>query len=202
MKRATRPVGGFTLIELMVTVTLIAILAMLAAPAMSTWVKNSQLRASSEALQNGLRMAQAEALRRSRQTVFSLTNNASPQTGLTAVTNGRFWSINTVELRGPGSGPATGDTAAFIEAGVLGSEGEGVQINGPASICFSSLGRLVVNAAPGVAGSDCTAANIPAQYDLALTGADRRLRVTVAVGGQVRMCDRDKTLSASHPDGC
>ena len=202
MKRATRPVGGFTLIELMVTVTLIAILAMLAAPAMSTWVKNSQLRASSEALQNGLRMAQAEALRRSRQTVFSLTNDASPQTSLTAVTNGRFWSINTVQLTGPGSGPATGDVATFIEAGVLGSEGEGVQITGPASICFSSLGRLVVNAAPGVAGSDCTVANIPAQYDLTLTGADRRLRVTVAVGGQVRMCDRDKTLSASHPDGC
>ena len=196
MSRRRARAAGFTLIELMVTITLLAILAMLAAPSFSTWIKNSQLRATAEALQNGLRLAQAEALRRNRQTVFSLTNSASPEAGLTAVTNGRYWSINTVVLTGE-----TTDVAAFVQSGVL--TNTGVSITGPASICFSSLGRLIANATPGIDGADC-AANAAVDYNLSLPDATdtRRLRVTVALGGQVRMCDRDKTLSASDPDGC
>ena len=197
MKHKSARAAGFTLIELMVTVTLLSILASLAAPSMGAWISNSKVRAVSDSLQNGLRMAQAEALRRSRQTVFTLTNDSSPQTSLTAVTNGRNWSINTVAIFGEAT-----DVAAFVEAGVLSGVGSNVQIAGPVSICFSSMGRLVVNATPGVAGADCTAALIPASYDITLAGADRRLRVTVAVGGQVRMCDPNKTLSSSHPDGC
>jgi type IV fimbrial biogenesis protein FimT len=188
---------GFTLIEMMVTVTLLSILAALAMPAMNGWIQNSKVRAVSDSLQNGLRLAQAEAVRRSRQTVFSLTNSASPETSLTAATNGKYWSINSVAI----SGEAT-DVAAFVEAGVLGSEGANVAISGPASICFSSLGRLVVNASPGIAGADCAAGDIPARYNISATGADRALRVTVAVGGQVRMCDPAKTLSTTAPDGC
>jgi type IV fimbrial biogenesis protein FimT len=196
MSRRRARAAGFTLIELMVTITLVAILAMLAAPSFTTWIKNSQLRTTAEALQNGLRLAQAEALRRNRQTVFSLTNSAAPENSLTAVANGRYWSINTVVLTGE-----TTDVAAFVQSGVLTSTG--VSITGPASICFSSLGRLIANATPGIDGADCTA-NAAVDYDLSLpdTTDTRRLRVTVALGGQVRMCDRDKTLSASHPDGC
>lgn len=197
MKPQRNQVRGFTLIELLVTITVLAILLALAAPSFSVWIKNSEVRASSDALQNGLRTAQAEALRRSRQTVFSLTNNSSPQTSLTATLNGKYWSINTVAI----TGQAT-DLPAFIESGVIGTSGSGVQIAGPPSICFSSLGRLVVNASPGVSGSDCTAANIPARYVVSTAGSDRSLEVRVAVGGQVRMCDPSKTLSATTPDGC
>lgn len=195
----TRPAvvrhAGFTLIELMVTIALLSILAALAMPSFSTWVQNSRVRTVSDALQNGLRLAQAEALRRSRQTVFSLTNDASPQTALTAAANGRYWSINSVPI----TGQAT-DIAAFVESGVLGSEGSNVNIVGPASICFSSLGRLTVNPSPGVAGAACTVGT--PTYDISSTTSDRALRVTVSVGGQVRMCDPAKTLSATNPDGC
>lgn len=190
----SRRAAGFTLIEMMLTMVVMSILMALAFPSMATWVRNSRVRAVSESLQNGLRLAQTEALRRSRQTVFSLTNSTDPKTSLTAAADGRNWSINTVQLMT--------DDAAFVESGVLGSAGTDVQIDGPVSICFNSLGRLVVNPSPGVTGADCTAADIPARYDVTLTGADRRLRVLVAVGGQVRMCDRDKPLSATDPDGC
>ncbi|WP_232073369.1 GspH/FimT family pseudopilin [Variovorax sp. RA8] len=185
-------VAGFTLIELMVTIVLLAILLALGFPSMTTWIRNSKIRTVADSLQNGLRLAQAEALRRSRQTVFSLTNSTSPATSLTAVANGRNWSINTVQL-------LTDETPQFVEAGVLSSVGNDVQITGPVSICFNSLGRLVANATPGPTGANCAAA--AASYNITLTGADRPLRVLVSLGGQVRMCDPARNVSTS-PDGC
>lgn len=189
--------AGFTLVEMMVTITILAILMALAMPSMSTWVKNGQVRAAGDALQNGLRLAQAESLRRSRQVVFSLTDSPSPVASLTAKENGKYWSINTIQLTGE-----TTDVPAFVESGVLGVPGNDVSITGPAAICFSSLGRLTNNSSTGVSGAECTVDLNGITYDLALAGADRNLRVRVAVGGQVRMCDPHKTLSASVPDGC
>jgi type IV fimbrial biogenesis protein FimT len=185
---------GFTMVELMVTIVVLSVLMALAMPSMSTWIRNSRVRAVSDSLQNGLRLAQAEALRRSRQTVFSLTDSADPKTSLSATANGHNWSINTVQLM-------TDETAAFVEGGVLGNAGADVQITGPVAVCFNALGRLVVNGSPGVTGADCTAANIPARYVVDVSGADRKLEVRVAIGGQVRMCDPARSLAA-YPDGC
>ncbi|MEJ7686404.1 MAG: GspH/FimT family pseudopilin [Luteimonas sp.] len=192
---------GFTLIELLVTITLLSILTALAMPSMTAWVRNGKVRTVGDALQNGLRLAQTEALRRSRQVAFSLTNSSTPESGVNvgAVANGRNWSINALPSM------SAGETSAFVQSGVLADVSSDVQIVGPAAICFNSVGRLVANALPMLTdvtgGETCSATAAPA-YDITLAGADRRLRVTVALGGQVRMCDLDKTLSASNPDGC
>jgi type IV fimbrial biogenesis protein FimT len=192
LKRPAGRMAGFTLIELMVTIVLMGLLLAVGFPSMMTWVHNSKVRTVADGLQNGLRLAQAEALRRSRQTVFSLTNSTTPATSLTAVADGRNWSVNSVKL-------LTDETAQFIEAGVLTSVGSGVGITGPASICFNSLGRLVTNSDPGPTGANCTAA--AATYIVSATGSDRPLRVLVTLGGQVRMCDPARNISTS-PDGC
>ena len=185
---------GFTLIEMMVTVVLLAILMALAFPAMSEWVRNSRIRTVADALQNGLRLAQTEALRRSRQTVFSLTADTNPTDGLTAVANGANWSVNFVPL-------LTGEEndATFIQGGGLTGLAPDVRITGPATLCFNSLGRVVDNPAPGT-GVACNAS--AAAYNITIPNADRPMRVLVALGGQVRLCDPAKTLSNTHPDGC
>ncbi|MGJ7581711.1 pilus assembly FimT family protein [Variovorax sp. RHLX14] len=185
---------GFTLIELMVTVTIMSILMALAFPSMAAWMRNSKVRTVADALQNGLRTAQTDAMRRSRQVVFSLTDSANPKTSLSAAANGSNWSINTVKLL------STDSAAEFVESGVLTAVGSGVQIAGPAAICFNSLGRLTANTATGVTGGNCASASA-ATYAVTLDGADRPLRVTVTVGGQVRMCDPNKSI-ATRPDGC
>lgn len=195
--------AGFTLIEMLVVIVLIAILMALAVPSMSAWIRNSKIRTVSNALQDGVRQAQSEALRRSRQVVFSLTNSSAPQTSLAAAANGSNWSINTIPSM------MTGETSAFIQAGVLSAVGSGVQITGPAAICFNSIGRMVANAGAtltGVTGgATCALPTAPftvQSYDITLTGADRPLRVVVALGGQVHMCDPAKALSDTNPDGC
>lgn len=184
---------GFTLVELMVTVVLLGSLMALALPAMNGWVRNSRIRTVADTLQNGLRLAQAEAVRRSRQTVFSLTADTNPSDGLTAVENGANWSVNFIPLLTDETG------STFIEGGGLTGLAPDVQITGPATLCFNSLGRVVGNTSPGT-GVTCNAQ--PAEYRIAIPNADRPLRVLVALGGQVRLCDPAKTLSNAHPDGC
>jgi type IV fimbrial biogenesis protein FimT len=189
---------GFTLIEVMVAITLFSILMAVAAPTMKKWVSNGKVRATADSLQNGLRMAQAESLRRSRQVVFALTNSPDPRTkaGITAAANGNYWAIYTIPSMTDGS-----EDNQFVEAGPLASTTSGVTVTGPAAICFNSMGRLVANAATGINGATCLP---PAgtRYLINLPSADRNLRVDVALGGQVHMCDPAKTLSATNPDGC
>ncbi|MET3493824.1 GspH/FimT family pseudopilin [Variovorax boronicumulans] len=195
---------GFTLVEMIVVVAIMALLAGLAMPSMLGWVRNNKIRTVADSLQNGLRQAQTEATRRSRQVVFSLTDGTPTGTTYTAKANGSNWAISTVA-------PADSDaTAAFVEAGILRDVGSNVVIAGPVasdsavtSICFSSIGRLVANDTPGPTSGNCKA--VAARYDITMNDSktgDRPLRVTVALGGQVRMCDPARTLSATQPDGC
>ena len=187
---------GFTLVELMITIALLAILLVLAVPFLTSMIRNSQVRSVSEALQNGLRLAQAEAVRRNRQAVFSLTN-AEPGVNSAAVANGTNWAIHTVPQV-----LNANETREFIQGGALSDFAANVLINGPVSICFNSAGRLVANAAPGVAGAVCTVTGAQPRYDISVTGSDRPLRVLVSLGGQVRMCDPGRTFSSTAPEGC
>jgi len=200
--RAAPRVAGFTIIEMMVTLVVMAVLLGLAMPAMSTWIRNSRLRAASDSLQDGIRLAQAEALRRSYQVVFSLTDDKPTTSTYTAKTSGKNWAAKTVKR-------LTTDTSDFIEAGVIAELDSSITITGPQSICFNSIGRLVANTDPGTNAGECVLpTNTPPMqtYDISYTdavaGVDRPLRVTVALGGQVRLCDPAKTLSSDHPDGC
>jgi len=186
---------GFTLVELVITIALLALLLGLALPSFLTMISNTRVRSVSEALQNGVRTAQAEALRRNRQVVFFLTN-AEPSLNAAAATNGRFWGIQTV----PQAANAD-ETAEFVQGGALSDLTGAVAVAGPASICFNSAGRLANNAAPGVPGANCSTAVAPA-YNISANGSDRALRVTVALGGQTRMCDPARTFSSTSPKGC
>lgn len=189
-----RATGGFTIIELMVTITLLGILFGLGLPSFTAWIRNSQIRTVSEALQNGVRTAQAEAVRRNRQVVLSFTN-ATPALNATAVANGKNWSLQTV--------PSLGDTAGeYLQGGALADVASAVTITGgTTAICFNANGRLTTNASPGAPGASCSAATTT--FNVTQPNADRNLRVIVQVGGQLRMCDPNRpTLSSTSPDGC
>lgn len=182
-----RPERGLTLIELVVAMGLFVALFFIAAPDFRIWVENTRMRTVSEALQNGLRQAQAEAVRLNRTVVFFLTNE-EPALGANPIANGANWGLRTLPL-------FPGDDAQYIRGGAFSDVAPGVAIAGPASLCFNAAGQQVTVAAEGcVAGA--------ATYDVTRVGADRRLRVVASLGGRVRMCDPDKALSAANPDGC
>jgi type IV fimbrial biogenesis protein FimT len=185
---------GFTLIELLVTITLLGILMVLGLPSLMEWTRNNQVRTVADTLQNGIRVAQAEAVRRNRQVVFALTNG-TPAKGvaITAAANGKNWTVQTVKQ--------LGDAAAeFVQGGVVTDAAGKTTITGPAAICFSANGRLVstVSATTGV-GAACNSAD--ATFNLAQSGATLGLDVVVRLNGQVRMCNKSRS-AATSPDGC
>jgi type IV fimbrial biogenesis protein FimT len=195
---------GFTLVELVVTFAVLAILALLAAPSFTDWIRNTQVRSVADAMQNGLRLAQAEAVRRSRLVVFSLTAG-EPGAAVKAAANGSNWSINAVPVGDIDQDPKL----QFVQGGAFPDVAPGVTISGPAFICFNSEGRLAVGVT-GFTGVVCPAPTDGTTIDYEISraegqlrrGSDRPLQISVAVGGQVRMCDPAKALSATNPDGC
>jgi len=188
------------MIEMMVTILIFSILMTLGVPTMRLWISNVKVRSVADALQDGVRIAQTESLRRSRQVVFSLTNSTTPQFGLTAAANGSYWSVNTIPAMTDGS-----EAAAFVQGGMLGTATAKVVVTGPAEICFNSAGRLVAQANTQVPGGTCTLpVNNPPMwtYNVSITGADHPLQVQVTLGGKVRLCDPSQTLSSTNTYGC
>jgi type IV fimbrial biogenesis protein FimT len=205
----TKSVSGFTMIEMVVTLTIFGILVALTVPTMKAWIANTKVRAAADTLQNGMRLAQSEALRRSRQVVFALTNSTNPQSDftsntLTAANSGSNWVIVTIPAMVDGS-----ETPVFVASGVLTPSGSAVATAGPAEVCFNSVGRLITNGATSVAGGTCVPANAgnngsPPKYtyQVTMTGG-KEMDVQLALGGQVHLCDPTQAaLSTGNPYGC
>lgn len=68
---------GFTLIELMITVFVVAILASLAAPSMSAMLAKRSVEAASDAFVSDLRLARSEAVKRSTRVVICASTNGT-----------------------------------------------------------------------------------------------------------------------------
>lgn len=185
---------GFSLIELMITLVVLALLTLLAAPSLSAWMANNRVRASAEALQNALRLARGEAVHRSRQTVLALTAD-NPELAGTPQANAPNWYLKTLPLKG------SDDTDGQFLRGETVASTHAVSIAGPALICFNAFGRMVGNSLTGL-GANCATPGALTSYGLSASGADRPLRVEVYLGGRVRLCDPAKTLSPANPDGC
>ncbi len=194
--------AGFTMIEMVVTMTLFALLVALTVPTMRKWVADAKVRAVADALQNGIRLAQTEALRRGRQVVFALTNTANPAPGFQGSTVGNYWAAQTIPVD-PSESPV------IVGSGPVAAGDSTVTVTGPpVALCFNSVGRLVQNTATGVPGVVCLAPIIQYNgvpiwpYQVSVAQADHPMTVQVALGGQIHLCDPTQTLSATNPYGC
>lgn len=177
---------GFSLIELMIGIALLALLLMLGLPGFSSYLQNAKLRSAAESFYTGVQMARAEAVRRNAQVEIVLTDDdASVINRNTAVLSatGKNWIIRALD-------PTTG-LYDYIEGKSM-LEGSGqastpsVQIDGSgiSLVAFRGLGATTL------AGAATFAFTNPAGGDCAALGGPMRcLNVVVSVGGQARMCD-------------
>jgi type IV fimbrial biogenesis protein FimT len=125
-----RASAGFTLIELMISVLLVAVLLGIGVPSFRTLIDNQRLRAVSSDLRIALNTTRSEAVKRNRSVVLSPSD-----TGW-----GGGWSI---------ANPDPNDPMILNH-----QQAAGIAITGPGSVTFSPMGRstaaefeIVVNAA-------------------------------------------------------
>jgi len=64
---------GFTLVELMIAVAVLGILLSVGVPSFKAWLLNTKIRTTAEAMQNGLQLARAEAVRRNERVRFVIS---------------------------------------------------------------------------------------------------------------------------------
>lgn len=194
---------GLTLIELMVTVSLLVLLASALEPSISTWLANTQIRSVASSLQAGLQRARSEAVRRNervRFTLVSLDDSARMDDSCAAVASGVSWVVSLDDptgLCGADSSDSTSPRIVEKRAGGVGrktvavssSNAAGGASNGVA--VFNGFGRLV--GTDGIAVVDVD--NITAGSDY------RALRIVVGAGGTTSLCE-PKVTDTSDPRHC
>lgn len=193
---------GFTLVELMIAIVLLAILLAIGGPSFATWLQNSQVRTMSEALLSGAQLARAEAVRRNALVRFELTTTLDSACALS--TSGRNWVISMDGAAGSCASANMADAAAPVAPRMIqarpsgdGSPNAAVAAS-QSSIVFNGLGRVTPLPAADIT-MDVTNPNGGA---CATGGGPMRcLRVVVTAGGQVRMCD-PRWIAATNSEGC
>ncbi len=193
---------GFSVVELAITMLVLAILMRLGAPSFAAWIANQRIRTSAEAVLHGLNLARAEAMRRNARVLFAM-NDATGQSSWTVcpvapatlvcdngqpVVQTRDGGEESGNARvGASTDPATTAPGAF---GAALGPGSGM----PAAAMFDGTGRLVGQ--PGWVNS--------IRYDVrdtSLSSADeRRIVVTLSPTGGARMCD--PLAGAGNPRAC
>ena len=172
---------GFSLIELMIAVTIFAIAMMLALPSFTEWIQGQQIRVATEAILNGLQVARAEAIRRNLpvQIVFG---------------PGTAWAVTEMT-----SGAAVQNRVA--EEGSVNAVLTAMNDFGPpavlaTTVTFSPIGGVMANADASLSVTRLDISNPTGGLCQQFGGPMRCLSVRVTGGGSLKMCD----LIVAAPD--
>lgn len=100
MKSSSFSLRGFTLIELMVTIAILAIIASLAAPALGTFVSRSAMRSVSADFTLAIQRARSEAINRNMCVTMCMSSEASLSPPK-CTTTGDDWGVGWIVFLNP-----------------------------------------------------------------------------------------------------
>jgi len=183
---------GFSLIELMVTITIVVLLILMALPSYSQWLTNTRIRNAAESIHNGLQFARNEAVQRNTNVRFELGASGADWT-VCAVPSGKtscagITPLQSFSAAGGASGVVIGTQTDTQYAN---GKFDTALTSGAGGITFNALGRPVGYSVTSFVRVDASSAQ----------AGTRRLVTTIAIGGRIRMCDPALTHDTS-PQGC
>lgn len=165
---------GFTLVELLVALAIAVILLVLAAPTYVAWISDSQVNNAASTLAEGIRFAQAEAIKRNTNVEFTAA--------------GGEWHVN-----------VQGDSAKLRTAALAAGGANATLTPDPASsttVTFNAFGQILLQNAT-TPTDPFTSVGVSAT-----SGRPLRVLVTNGAGGTgIKVCDPDLSL-ANDPKGC
>jgi type IV fimbrial biogenesis protein FimT len=178
--------AGFNLVELLIGISIAAMLLVLAAPPFTDFIVNTQVRNAAESVATGLRTAQAQAIKRNTN-----CNAGSPNTCVEFILDpANGWDI--VDQAGPttlatyrwATGSAQHATVVIVPVGAT-------------TVSFNSLGRIVLPNNP----RDGTAPIQRVRFTSTSTATAHSLQVYVTEPGYgIWMCDAN--LPPTDPKYC
>jgi len=174
-----KKLAGFTLVEVMITVLILAIVTTIAFPQYMIWMQNQRMRNGAESILNGLQKARAEAVKRNLPVSFVLGANTA-------------WSVGCVTV--------TANCPAIIEQRLT-SEGSSAQISatstpaGATTMIYTNFGLLQ----PKPPSPTDPFTRLVIQNS---TTGTKSLEIRIGAGGDARMCDPDTNLSATDLRRC
>jgi type IV fimbrial biogenesis protein FimT len=158
--------AGFTLPEIMIALTVLAILVGLALPDFRQMLRNYEVRGAAESVANGIQRARAEAVSRNASMVFTLGSGSS-------------WTVDYVTK------PVTTDPPIDQRAS---TETPNAAMSGLAGDLSTAATKLTFNNI-GIVIANADASQSLRRVNFTGTGASEALRVEIGAGGSARVCD-------------
>lgn len=194
---------GFTMIEIVVAIAVLALLLLAAMPSIGTWMDNARIRNVADALQNGIQIARAEAVRRNENVSFWLVSLEDPNLlandcQLSATSGSWIVSVDAPTSH-CGDAPSIDSSPKIVTGHAAGNGGKNVLVaavqsdntTAATSITFNGFGRLVNTGA--IARISVTGPVNGTEY--------RNLRIAITPAGLVRMCD-PRATDSTDPRKC
>jgi type IV fimbrial biogenesis protein FimT len=198
---------GISMIEVLVTVTILGLLLVAVMPSIGNWMRNTEIRNAAESIQNGLTKARAEAVKRNEVVYFSLVSHNSVRqlaNSCTLASDTASWVVSKDNPAGKCGGAVDEGTSPFILAKQAQGEGSpNVTVslkapNGsepcgnsgtgnPNRIGFNGFGRVQAEPPSGSGWGSGPLQCI--EVDSSAGSGTRKLSIVISNGGTVRMCD-------------
>lgn len=195
MLTPTRPRRrGFTLVELLVTITVLGLLLLATMPSIGAWLRNTQIRTAAESIQAGLQKARAEAVRRNVPVLFSLVAGANVGAlgnDCALSSTSASWVVSRDNPAGQ-CGQSASDTTAprLIDKYAHGDGAPNVSLQVLQADCSTAATATQI-AFDGYGRLDTTTVATPIRcIDISHSDPQtHKLRLVIGTGGTLRLCD-------------
>jgi type IV fimbrial biogenesis protein FimT len=197
---------GVTMMEIMVTVAIIAVAMAVGIPNLSSWAQSAQIKSTAETILTGLQMARGEAVRQNNQVqfIFLMDPDNDGSAG---------WQIISASSSVPGSFLLS-DGAIVAQSAAAAEMGENARLNFASSpqgspCCTSPLTapiagneNVVFDAFGKVLNQTITRIDVVKSGDTDTTDEQksRRRVILISSSGSPKLCR--PALAASNPQGC